>query len=96
MEKIAREYDMGAGLIISSGALDQKQRYWLGPEGHDSIIFTAKGRLTCRAMETVMCDAPFRLHIAFTPQDSETFSDVVITAWLVQFLNDKGRPVNRN
>jgi len=96
MKKVAGEYSMGSGLVISSAALDAKQRYWLGPEGHDSIIFSAKGRISCRAMETVMCDAPFRVHIAFTPQDPDNFSDVVITAWMVQFLNEKGRALNRN
>lgn len=96
MKQVGAEYNMGTGLIISSGALDAKQRFWVGPDGHDSIVFSGKGRITCRAMETVMCDAPFRLYITFTPQDAESFSDVVITAWMVQFLNEKGKALNRN
>lgn len=95
MEQVAGQYDMGNGLLIMSGALDAKQRYWLGPEGTDRIVFTAKGRVSCRAMETVMCDTPFRMQVVFSPQDAESFSDVVISAWEVVFLNEKGRPVNR-
>lgn len=97
LKKISQEYGMGNGLIIMSGTLDEgKQRYWLGPEDKDKIVFTGKGHFTCRAMETMMCDSKFRIHIAFGPQDAETFSDVVITDWLVEFLNDKGRPVKKD
>lgn len=97
LKRVARQYEMGSGLIIMQGALDEKSpRYWLGPEDKDSIIFTAKGSFTCRAMDTLMCDNKFRVYIAYGPQDAEGFGDVVIRGWLVEFLNDKGRPIKRD
>lgn len=97
LKETAGKYDMGNGIIILTGTMDdKKQRYWLGPEEKDRIVYSSKGHFICRAMESVMCDSKFRIHIAFTPQDPDTFSDVVITAWQVEFLNDKDRPINHN
>ncbi len=97
LKKVSKQYEMGNGLIIMSGTLDEgKQRYWLGPEDKDKIVFTGKGHFICRAMESVMCDSKFRIHIAYGPQDAETFADVVITDWLVEFLNEKDRPIKKD
>lgn len=94
LHNITAQYGMGNGIIIMSGEMDDKKsKFWLGPEEKDAIVYTGKGHVICRSMESVMCDTKFRIHIAFTPQDPDSFSDVVITNWLVEYLNDRDRPI---